>query len=273
MEESSSFFQKDLFANLQLSLVTSAYTHCWETWRDIEYIPDYNKFYFIIGGEGWLKIGDREFYPKPGQLFLMPAGILQSYSIISKDTFRKYWCHFTAKIGDVNLFNIINTPYFVEVEDTSKVEMLFKELIKEQENPKLYARLREKALLMEILSYYVANSQIEEFKFVNSSSMSKLNRVLQYIQDHIAEEITVEQLASMLHFHPGYFTKVFKKYIGLSPSQYVNKVRLDKAKFLLKNTDLQVTEVAAKTGFCDIYHFSKTFKAYSGFSPTDYRSI
>ncbi|MDG0791526.1 AraC family transcriptional regulator [Cohnella ginsengisoli] len=58
----------------------------------------HNKFYFITDGEGWLKIGDRELYPKPGRLALMPEGVLQSYPAIYDKPYTKYWCHFTAKM-------------------------------------------------------------------------------------------------------------------------------------------------------------------------------
>ena len=74
------------FTNMHVNLIVAAFTKCPELWSDIDYTPDYNKFYFIREGEGWLKVGEKEFYPKPGQLCLMPAGIKQSYSNISKNT-------------------------------------------------------------------------------------------------------------------------------------------------------------------------------------------
>lgn len=273
MDENHYRFQKDFFANLQLNIITSAFTHCWNTWRETDYVPDYNKFYFIIDGEGWLKIGDTEYYPRPGQLFLMPAGVRQSYSTINSNTFLKYWCHFTAKIGDVNLFDIIKTPYYLDVPDVSKVKGLFAELIKEQDNHRLYARLREKALLNELISYFIENTNVDSLRFSSLSIMEKLNGILKYIEEHIDENISVEQLAGRLHFHPNYFTRVFKKYMGMPPIQYISKARLEKAKYLLRTTGLQISEIAEKTAFCDIYYFSKAFKNYTGFTPTDYRGI
>ena len=266
-------FHKDFLENLQLNIITSAHTHCWENWYDYDYTPEYNKFYFICDGEGLIKIGSDTFYPQQGNLVLMPAGIMQSYSTINTNTFTKYWCHFTAKIGDINLFDFIDVPYLIKVEEYEKVEHLFKELILQQENDKLYSRLKEKALLTEIISYYVEKANVENFKFSKFSSMEKLNNVLRYVQEHISEDITVEMLASFVHFHPNYFTKVFKKYMGISPIQYINKIRFEMAKYLLKTSDLQVNEIASKTGFCDIYYFSKAFKHYSGYSPSDFRHI
>src|SRR5690554_6937091 len=120
---------ENFFSNLHVNIIVSAFTKCPLTWRDIDYIPDYNKFYFICSGEGMLKVGTQEFYPKPGQLCLMPAGVKQSYSCISTNTFLKYWCHFTAKIGEVNIFDIIKTPFIVDVENKDLLETLFQKLI------------------------------------------------------------------------------------------------------------------------------------------------
>ncbi|MDG0791511.1 AraC family ligand binding domain-containing protein [Cohnella ginsengisoli] len=97
-------------SNLQVNVTALGFNPVWSDWRGIDYTPDYNKFYFITDGEGWLKIGDRELYPKPGQLALMPEGVRQSYSAINDKPYTKFWCHFTAKIGTINLFDLIRLP-------------------------------------------------------------------------------------------------------------------------------------------------------------------
>ena len=273
MESNNIQFQRDFLMNLQLSISIAAFTHCKENWRDTNFTPDYNKFYFICEGEGVIKIAEKEVFPKKGQMVFMPAGLLQSYSTINNNTFKKYWCHFNAKIGDINLFDFMDLPYIIEVEDNEKIEKLFKELIVTQENPKLYSLLKEKAILTELISYYIEKAKVDSFKSSKFSSIEKLNKVLKYIQEHISENITVETLANFVHFHPNYFTNIFKKYMGMPPIQYINKIRFERAKYLLKTTDLHINEIASRTGFCDIYYFSKFFKNYSGYSPSDFRNI
>jgi AraC family transcriptional regulator of arabinose operon len=143
---------KNYLSHLKVNLVVAAYTHCPVYWRDIDYIPDYNKFYFICDGEGWLKIGEQEFYPKPGQLFFMPAGIKQSYSTISDDTFTKYWCHFTAKIGDVNIYNFIKFPFFIDVVNKKEITNLFLKLISYYDSKELTSPLYAQAILIELFA-------------------------------------------------------------------------------------------------------------------------
>jgi len=273
MQDNNILFQKDFFSMLNVNLLICEYTHCPETWREIDYIPDFNKFYLILEGEGWLKIGGREYYPKPGQLVMMPSGVQQSYSTISKNTFTKYWCHFSAKVGDINLFDIINTPYYIDCMDLNRIKTLFADLLQAQNNQQLYARLKEKALLTEVVAYFIENCPREIYAKPEMTSMKKLNGILKYIQEHLNESITVEKLAEQLHFHPNYFSKVFKKYIGTSPVQYIHRKRLEKAKNLLRATELHISEIASEMGFCDIYHFSNSFKKLTGFSPREYRNL
>ncbi len=266
-------FQKDFFTNLHLDNIVTDYAVCKESWCCFDYIPDYNKLYLICEGEGWLKIKGFEFKAKPGQLYLLPEGFVQSYCTAKDKYLKKYWCHFSAKIGDINLFDIIDFPYFIDNIDFVKAENLFKELIDAQNDQSLYSRLREKSVLLEIVSYYLKCANSKQLDFSNFNSMEKLNNVLKYIQENISNNITIDQLAEIMHFHPNYFTKLFKKYMGIPPIQYINKIRLEKAKNLLKTSNMSIQQIASATGFCDIYHFSKTFKSYTGFSPSEYKTF
>jgi hypothetical protein len=70
MHEINYQFLKSNLDQLQVSIVFASYTKCQDTWCDLDFLPDYNKLYFICEGEGWVKIGGREYYPAPGQLML-----------------------------------------------------------------------------------------------------------------------------------------------------------------------------------------------------------
>lgn len=264
---------KNYLSNIQVNLIVAAYTKCPEDWQEFDYIPEYNKFYLICEGEGMLKIGDRIIYPKPGQLALMPAGVLQSYSTISENTYRKHWCHFTATIGDSNLFDIIKLPYTVDVADMNDVARLFTKLTEYYNSNEPTAQLKIKSVLLEIIAYFIDNSVVEKVHLSSSSSVELINSIVGYIENHLSENISIEQLAKLCHFHPNYFIRFFKKHMGSSPKHYINKIKLEKAKSLLSASDMNITEIAMETGFSDIFYFSKIFKAYTGFSPSQFRNI
>lgn len=261
------------FSNMHVGLIVAAFTKCPELWSDIDYTPDYNKFYFILEGEGWLKVGEQEFYPKPNQLCLMPAGVKQSYSNINKNTFTKYWCHFSAKIGELNIFSVVKTPLIINVENTGILENLFQKLIYHYNNSTFTSSLYSQAVLIEILAFFLENISEEEIFINSSSSIDKLEKIFLYIENNISEDISIKQLAKMTNFHPNYFIRFFKKHTGISPAHYINKRRMEKAKNLLTLNNMSVTYIGESLGFNDLYHFSRMFKTYTGFSPTEYRKI
>jgi len=83
----------------------------------------------------------------------------------------------------------------------------------------------------------------------------------------------VEVLAGIMHFHPNYFIKFFKRHMGTSPVHYIVRKRMEKSKLLLNLKDASITEIAEAAGFNDVSHFSKAFKNHTGFSPTEYRRM
>lgn len=271
MDNVSKLFLKNLLSNMQVNVKFADYTKCWNDWHGFDCIPDYNKFYFILEGEGWLRIDDVDYYPLSGQLFLMPAGIKQSYSTKNKNTFLTYWCHFTANLGGIDLFNIIKTPYFLNVDNMPLVTYLFRAMTDSFKNDDPSGLLNTKSAIYAIIAYYLENTPLENIHSFNSPTAEKLKTILVYIENHLSQDITIEELAKTVYLHPNYFIRLFKKHMGNSPMQYISRVRLEKACQLLSSTNKPIKEVAFETGFKDLFYFSKSIKNHTGFSPTEYR--
>ncbi|WP_409344995.1 AraC family transcriptional regulator [Paenibacillus sp. MBLB4367] len=263
---------KSYLSNMQVDVSDAHYTKVNINWKAPEFIPSINRFYYIVEGEGRLTIDGEVFHPKPGQLFLMPAGVKQSYSTISDDTFAKHWCHFTAMIGEMHLFQILKIPFFIEVRDPEHVTALFQRLSQQFGSPGVTGMLRTKATMLELLSYFLEHTVIENIRLAATDSVEKLTAVLRHIDSHLTETVSVEELAKLAHLHPNYFIKFFKAHLGDSPIQYINKRKLDHAKTLLRTTNLSIKEIAEATGM-DLHYFSRLFKQAAGMSPTVYRTL
>lgn len=93
----------------------------------------------------------------------------------------------------------------------------------------------------------------------------------EYIHEHFSEDISVAEIAEQLYVTPNYFSRVFKKQTGMGCLEYINQVRMEKAKELLRNSRRLAYEIAEIVGFKDANYFSIAFKKYTGFSPTEYR--
>ncbi|MCZ7645100.1 MAG: helix-turn-helix transcriptional regulator [Planctomycetota bacterium] len=81
----------------------------------------------------------------------------------------------------------------------------------------------------------------------------------------------MENLAERAYLSPEYFSKVFKRLTGQTPIEFINALRLDKAKQLLADPALPVTEIAFRTGFHDANYFTRQFKKAEGVSPALWR--
>lgn len=112
-----------------------------------------------------------------------------------------------------------------------------------------------------------------EFQQENIKSMygQTVIRALEYIQEHYRESISVEQIASYVQKSPNYFSAVFKKEVGVSFSLFINQLRINEAKRLLKETMLPLSEIAVLAGYSDYAYFVSVFKKLEGCSPSNLR--
>jgi len=97
-------------------------------------------------------------------------------------------------------------------------------------------------------------------------------KAVEYIKKYYDRDITIENLSEYVGKTPNYFSHLFKKEFGVSFSEYLNKVRIEKAKSLLRNTNLLSYEIAEKVGFSDNKYFTQVFKKFAGCSPFKYRN-
>jgi len=99
----------------------------------------------------------------------------------------------------------------------------------------------------------------------------RMRRVLDYIEEHLDGNLSLEAMASEADISPVYLARAFKAAIGQSPHRYVLSRRVDRAKELLRNTDLPVVDVALSSGFSSQSHLSYWFQRYLGVTPAAYR--
>ncbi len=98
-----------------------------------------------------------------------------------------------------------------------------------------------------------------------------ITRAKEFIQQNQTEDLSLGQVAKAVNTSTFYFCKMFKKATGLNFTEYVSRVRVEKAKNLLLNPNLRISEIAYEIGFQSLTHFNRVFKKITGQSPTEYR--
>lgn len=98
-----------------------------------------------------------------------------------------------------------------------------------------------------------------------------IRKAVTYLNDHYAENVSVDDLARIAHYSPAQFRRLFGELMQMSPSDYISSVRINAAKTLLRTTSRRISDIAADTGFFDHSHFIRTFKRIVGKTPAKYR--
>jgi AraC family transcriptional regulator len=99
----------------------------------------------------------------------------------------------------------------------------------------------------------------------------KMRRLIEYIEENLGGDLTLEAMAAEVNVSPLYLARAFKAAVGQSPHQYVLRRRLERAKELLRGTDTPIVEVALSAGFSSQSHLSNWFLRQVGVSPAAYR--
>ena len=100
---------------------------------------------------------------------------------------------------------------------------------------------------------------------------ANLTMIIEYIHQHYMEPINLSDVASHFHFNPSYLSSFFSSHHAEGFSEYLNRVRVDKAAELLQKTDQAIADISVQVGYSDHSYFTKVFKKLKGVSPSQYR--
>jgi AraC-like DNA-binding protein len=259
------------FEDANIKFLTGAFTQCWQNWRYDAVSPSYNKLYYVVDGEFYLKINNQEYVAEKGQMFLLPYNSEQTYYHISENLAAKYWIHFTVPCKEKDLLELITLPHYISVDEPETISKLFEAIFEFDKSPRMESKLRQKAALLQLLAYYIEHSNLPDAKDLFKDE--KLAILITYIEEHLQDSLTITELCSIMHFHPNYFIRYFKEATGLSPMEYISDLRIEHAKRLLQSDSMSIQTIATQVGFNSSYYFSRIFKKKTGFTPSDYRLV
>ena len=150
---------------------------------------------------------------------------------------------------------------------------LLQQILREQERMEPYAVDMIAAQLTQLLLLLLRH-QSPTSKLMASNSMNSENEIIrraqQYISTHIREKLSVPIVARMVDVSPSYMTALFHKNLQISPGEYIRRIKIQESKQMIREGNMNFTEIAAALHYSTVHHFSRQFKDKFGITPTEY---
>ena len=254
-----------MFNDYSIKIKSCGISDCNPAWQwHTNGFNDYD-LWAVFRGKGEIFIGEERFAIEENSCFLLPPNT------------------------PIKAFHEPNNPllvinlHFDFLSNTKKVEP-FERQFKLIANPIFFKQILTKAVSShysnqpQSASTWLTSALYEFFSFANSSANNitenihakYINQICEQVNESV-ENASLNDFATKFGYTPTYLGKIFRKYTGLSFSQYLTNARINKAKLLLKTTELSISEIAKTLGYYDTSHFINQFKKEVKKSPNLYR--
>ncbi len=128
-------------------------------------------------------------------------------------------------------------------------------------------------LVVQLLRSHVNLKRSEELELSRVGLVDRrLRRAIEFMHDNCARELSLAEIAAAAYLSEFHFARLFKKITGAPPHAYLAALRIERARKLLAETDLAITEVGARVGYNSQSHFTKIFREATGFTPHAFRA-
>ena len=232
-------------------------------------------------------IRDTSYHLEPGDIFLIPSGELHALGAPFSGS-RFIFLFELDPLGRLEDFSYIRSFVTKPIHITAKTcpSIYEKEISLMMQTAAYYwgdspvKQMHIYSCLMEFYACYTDFYSRQEFTLTENSpdctlknAAHRLNSLLQYLEQHYTEKITLEDAADRIHISKFYFTRIFKQYTGQTYYDYLNMLRIQASEALLKDTDASMKRIALSCGYSSISTFDRTFRKFKGCSPSDFRKF
>ncbi|MDD3415174.1 MAG: AraC family transcriptional regulator [Lachnospiraceae bacterium] len=224
--------------------------------------------FLVKGGKCTVTANGQTYQVREGQIVYLNCYLPHAYETTTG--YNAEWIHFDGPLASVFYEMIVGkgSP-IIDLKATYRFSKYL---------DKLYCSFRDKLPAKEALYNNWITNMLTELLVTKDStradtvSTEVTEDLVNYINDHLTDELPLELLASKVSLSPFHFTRLFKKETGFTPHEYVITARINSAKFLLKSTNESIKEICFKTGFSNESSFCTSFKKKVGATPSDYRN-
>lgn len=266
------YMMSDKYANTDLNMYHCGMEDCTPGHFYGPAVRDHFLIHYIVKGEGRFQVGERSYFLEAGQGFLICPGIVTYYQADINDPWSYSWVGFNGlKAGEyLRKAGITNeNPVFRYDRDDFIKNCLYRMTEAGMETEAKEMRLL--GLLYMFLSKLIENADKKRSGAGENGCEKYVRKAVEYIGKNYSRRISIAEIAGYVGLDRSYFYTLAKKYLGISPMEYLTKYRMDRACELLKIDGLTVGDVSRSVGYDDQLQFSKVFKKIRGLSPREFR--
>ncbi|TSJ36492.1 helix-turn-helix transcriptional regulator [Mucilaginibacter corticis] len=262
-------------------------------WNYKNVISPYYRLYYIDAGEGELSDVTTTLQLEPGYLFIIPSFTLCNLSC--QNYLSQYFIQFFEESSDgISLF--ANNRSIMKVKATDVDIQNFIRLlqinpgrgINRSDNPSIYEKdifykeyrelnnqqsmstfLETQGIILQLVSRFLMQGV---FKHNEENQIPvKILDAISHIQLNLHKALSVSELSKRANQNSDYFSRLFQQHTGERPVNYINEKRIERAQYLIVTTQMTFAQIAASTGFENVFYFSKIFKKITGMAPGKYK--
>ena len=254
---------------------------------------EYMEMTLITHGNGWHRITGQEHLTTPGDVIIVPPGVVHSYFRSRNQTHRNF--HFDPAIlqelrqeaPDMEALSTL-FPVLDQIPDKKNVKYNMARLrltpreltiadqmmseMDEEQGSRQSGRMASMRLILRRMFLFITRVYTKRAIPIPPQD-SGLVQSLDYMNDNILKPLTLNQLAKTAHYSTSHYRRLFKKSFGESPINYLIRLRVRKACQLLEKEKIPITEISFQCGFEDSNYFSRQFNKVMGKSPRRYREV
>ena len=249
-------------SNESFQLIECGYAEVGAQWKNIVAYFPYYRIYLITEGSAELKLKDSTLELKPNTLYYIP-----SFQIVSgncTNQLKHYYVHFSPKKDSLNMLEFYK-PSQAVIANPHDIK-LFKELLKAFPKSDMANTIRKAGIFQYLLAKFFDDAESY------NNDMLRFKKVIEYINDHVIEQIDTVTLASIANLNEVYFSNLFSKTFGIPPIKYVNQKKMNIAATMLAENKLSVKEIAYSLGYENETYFFLIFKKTFGITPSQYKN-
>ncbi|MDO5549505.1 MAG: AraC family transcriptional regulator [Eubacteriales bacterium] len=228
--------------------------------------------HYILDGKGTYQVDGRTYHLHKGEGFLMQPNVMSSYEADSVRPWTYIWIGFEGTKAKAILeqmgFSNHNLTYVSSV--GSHLEKIVTEMLYDESNG-LEQELFLQSQLFRFLSHLSRECSTDSVAFQRNNQHYYVRAAEEFIREHYAEEIKVQDIADHVQISRSYLTNLFQAILKTSPGDYLTHFRLTRAHEQLQITDDPIGTIANACGYRDPLVFSKAFKQMTGLTPTQFR--